>query len=193
MKIYVKSNVQQDDDAIEVRCGIFIDYYYGVERSTDVAAATDETKEADEHRLEYEEFVLRVMNMMRYLKYEIIKEYTHDSINDDSESMYFAFRLDRTILGKKARFIVFIRVSEHPFNMGSRKLQDRDEYYDTQYKKYGLTHGDMIVYPIKVDASDPESVGTAVKTLHRKVKSFTNEAIARVTEDIKEEDQNSDS
>ena len=53
MKIYVRSNVQQNDDVIEVRCGIFIDYYYGVERSTDVAAATDgndRSKDFEKHK-----------------------------------------------------------------------------------------------------------------------------------------------
>ena len=180
--IHERDDIMQEDDVIEVRCGIFFDYYYGVPFGARIPVTADGRYEADSHRLEYETFVFRVINMMQYYKYELILEYAHDSHTNGCESMNFAFRQDKEILGKNARFIVFIRISEHPLYLGSTNIQNKEIYDDMKYEKYGLEHGDLLIDPIKVDARDEDSKSKAVKELITKIKAFASKETIRATE-----------
>ena len=152
---------------------------------TRIAVTADGRYEADSHRLEYEGFVLRVLNMMRLYKYEVIRDYTHDSHANGFESMHFAFRQDKEILGKNIRFIVFIRISEHPLYLGSTNIQNKEIYDDMKNNEFGLEYGDLLIDPIKVDARDQDSEYKALNELITNVKSFPSEATVRATELIR--------
>lgn len=181
---YIRTSTENNNNNIlEYRCGIFIDFCYNATDSGRVAASVA-PGEADSHRLKFEAFVVRVLNMMRHHKYEIISDYTHDSNNDDSESMYFAFKCDKNIRGIMARFIVFIRISEHPLTESSNKLESRDAYYAIQHGIYGLEQGDWLFHPIKIDPDDPDSRRTAIRELSSEVKEFTDESITNVISTI---------
>ena len=160
------------EDMIEIRCGISIDYN---EAPLDNEQATALLKpgEATSERVKYEALVIRVLHTMDYLKYEAITEYTHDGDKDDDGSMYFAFKQDRTVQGRKARFIVFLRIADHPFGKISAELQPAEYLNAMKYKTYGLQNGDKVYSPIKANASKRGNCRDAIKSLTCRVKEFT--------------------
>lgn len=184
MKIYIRSNAAQEDDAIVICCEIAIGCFPSIPKTTQVAASSKLT-DKDYWDVRYEDFLIRVHNVMRYCNYEVIRDYSHDSSDTDSESKYFAFSQDVKILGKDVKFIVFLRVSDHPIDNSAQKVTDRALYYQSQYKKYSPMIGRWRFKPILVDPSDKDSCKAAIHDLTTSVKQFTNESKAEITDILK--------
>lgn len=184
---YVKCEEQTEaSDILEYCLVVSIDYVDSSDVDRHIAASIDRSPLTPQ-RAKFESFVINTLGVMSHLKYTIIEDYTHDSSNDGSESVYYAFKQDREILGKPVRFVVFLRITQHGWSEAAEALQRRDQYYDAEFQKYKMEYGARMYYNVVVDAEDPNSKISELRSLKREVKAFTVDSIADANADIRSE------
>ena len=128
------SSPTAQDDMIEIRFQLNIDYYFSTPENSDIVSSSEfKGRLTGQKSLIYSDFIVRVIQKMRKHGYTpvIDEDASHRNNKDSSNSIDFTFTKDTIMSGKRVRLVVFTRISAHnDSDVSATELIKREIHYD---------------------------------------------------------------